>query len=202
MKTRQYTLRKRAESQDGTRQRIVEATVAVHQRLGPRHATISAIAAEAGVQRLTVYRHFPDESALFAACTSRWLEDNPPPDPADWEGVPIPSERLHAALLALYAYYRRTERMWSVSYRDVDEVPALQAPMQGVEDYLDTLQRGLVAAWPSALRTKALKAIVAHCLRFATWQSLVRQGGLSQADATAACVQWVVALADGGKGTA
>jgi AcrR family transcriptional regulator len=194
MKARKYTLRQRAESRDETRRRIVDATVAVHQRLGPRHATISAIADEAGVQRLTVYRHFPDEATLFAACTSQWLEDNPPPDAGAWNGVRAPAERVHAALLALYAYYRRTERMWSVSYRDVDEVPALQEPMQGFEDYLDGVQRALVAAWPPALRTRTLKVIVSHCIRFATWQSLVRQGGLSQADAAAACVSWIVTL--------
>jgi AcrR family transcriptional regulator len=110
MSKRRYTLKQRAESQDETRRRIVEATAHLHEEVGPRDTTISAIAQEAGVQRLTVYRHFPDEMELFKACTSHWLGLNPPPDPATWgrlEGL----VRVQQALIELYRYYRRTERM-------------------------------------------------------------------------------------------
>lgn len=185
MKPRKYTLRKRAEMQDETRARIVEATVALHEELGPRGTTISAIAERAGVQRLTVYRHFPDEVALFAACTSHWFADHPPPDPSEW--MPLDAgERPRVALLALYRYYRGTERMWTVTYRDIDDVPALQAPMQGFEAYLAGMARDLAADGH-----RRVKALVAHCLRFSTWQSLVRQGRLSDAEGAALCARCI-----------
>jgi AcrR family transcriptional regulator len=198
MTARKYTLRKRAEAQDETRARIVEATVALHEELGPAKTTISAIAERAGVQRLTVYRHFPDEVALFAACTAHWFADHPPPDSSAWSSLDA-DRRTHAALLALYRYYRRTERMWTVTYRDVDELPALQAPMQGFEDYLAGVQRELMAAWGPAGRARGLKAVVAHCLRFSTWQSLVRQGDLSDPEGAAACARWIDASLQGRK---
>ena len=77
----------------------------LHEELGPRATTISAIAEEAGVQRLTVYRHFPDETAVFQACTAHWLGLNPPPDPSGWAAIEDPLERLKAALTAFYRYY-------------------------------------------------------------------------------------------------
>lgn len=182
-------------AQDETRARIVEAAVALHGELGPARTTVSAIAERAGVQRLTVYRHFPDELSLFAACSSRWLEDHPPPDPRDWETIDDASERLRAALLALFGYYRRTARMWTVLYRDRADVPAMHAPMQEFDDFLAGVQRGLAAAWGAAGRQRTVRALLAHCLRFATWQSLVVQERLPPADAVAACVRWVEATA-------
>src|SRR5438309_7399128 len=109
--TRKYELKQRAQSQAETRQRIVEATVALHDSLGPSRTTISAIAERAGVQRLTVYRHFPDERTLFQACSSHWTSRNPKPDLATWAALDDPEERLRTALAEIYAFYRATEGM-------------------------------------------------------------------------------------------
>ena len=79
-------MRRRAEQVDRTRQRIVEATVELHGSVGPAATTIAAIAEAAGVTRLTVYRHFPDEDALFAARSAHWLARQQLPDPAAWPG--------------------------------------------------------------------------------------------------------------------
>src|SRR5437588_5441737 len=108
---RQYRKRRRAELEQQTRQRITESTVELHGTLGPSRTTISAVAEHAGVRRSTVYRHFPDETALFAACTAHWNTSNPPPDLGRWSAIPDPQERLDRALQELYAYYRSTERM-------------------------------------------------------------------------------------------
>lgn len=195
MAKRTYTLRRRAEQQERTRAQIVAATMALHEELGPRKASISAIAERAGVQRLTVYRHFPDETALFQACTSKWLELNPPPQPEAWRHEAEPWARLRAALLAFYRYYRGTERMWTVSYRDVDEVPALQAPMARFEAYLDEVRDGLLAALPLAAPDGGVAPTLGHALRFATWQSLDHQG--LDDDAMADLVlRWLRCLAD------
>lgn len=198
MTARSYTLKRRAQRQDETRARILDATVELHEELGPRNATISAIAERAGVQRLTVYRHFSDDTALFMACTAHWLARNPPPDPAIWRDVRGPAERLRAALLALYGYYRRTARMWEVSYRDVADVPALQPPMAAFERYLNTLRADLQARWPARQQTPKLQATLAHCLQFATWRSLARQRELDDAAIADLCVGWVGATAAGG----
>src|SRR3954447_7592226 len=93
---RKYELRERAEAQAETRQRIVDAAVALHSSVGPAATTISAIAEHAGVERLTVYRHFPDELTLLRACSGKWLADNPPPDPAAWAALEPPEARLRS----------------------------------------------------------------------------------------------------------
>ena len=69
---RRYELKERARRQAETKQRIVEAAVALHTSVGPARTTISAIAERAGVERHTVYAHFPDERTLFRACSTHW----------------------------------------------------------------------------------------------------------------------------------
>src|SRR5690349_23364859 len=107
--TRRYERRARAASEGATRVRIVEAAIALHGSVGPARTTISAIAENAGVRRATVYRHFPDERALFLGCSGTWAERHPLPDPSGWAEVEEPSERLAAALDALYGWYERVE---------------------------------------------------------------------------------------------
>lgn len=175
MKKRNYKLGQRAISQEETRRRIVEATVALHGEIGPRATTISAIADKANVQRLTIYRHFSDETQLFEACTSHWFDLNPPPEPSRWEqeqGI----DRLRCALSQLYAYYRRTERMWALTYRDEADVPALAKPMGKVRAYLESVQNGLSDHLdPEASNLRALTLTVGSAIQFWTWQTLARE---------------------------
>ena len=173
MKKRKYQQKARAEQARETRQQIVEAAVKLHEKLGPAKTSIMAIAEEAGVQRLTVYRHFPDDADLFEACTSHWLSMHPPPAVAD-AGDPVePCAQTEKTLLAVYDYYRNNERMWTVAYRDVDEVEALHEPMGRVEAYFDGMRDELLANWKvPAKDKKQLSLTLRHCLRFTTWQSL------------------------------
>lgn len=197
MKTRKYKQKRRAEQQEETRERIVEATMAIHQELGPRNATVSAIAEKAGVQRLTVYRHFPDDIALFQACTSTWLERNPLPDPATWSDLSDPADRSRKALLTLYNYYRETAGMWTVSYRDMEDVPALQPSMAEVEAYLRNIRDGLVAAWhPTAGKRPRLSAAAGLAVRFTTWQALHAEG-LGERAMANLTTEWLVCIAAG-----
>ena len=194
---RRYTLRQRAEAQQATRARIVEATMALHEQLGPAQTTISAIAERAGVQRLTVYRHFPDDAALFQACTSTWIERHPPPDPAAWAGIPDASARLQAALNAVYRYYRATQRMWAVSFRDEAEVPALRGPMQAFRTYLDTIRADLLAALapPPDEPARMVRSTLGHALSFQAWASLAKQEGLDDETMAGLVAGWVTATA-------
>jgi len=194
MTKRPYTLRKRAESKDETRARIVAATMALHEAVGPKQTTISGIAERAGVQRLTVYRHFSDETALFHACTSHWLSLNPPPLLSDWSGIADPPARCRAALRALYGYYRRTRRMWTTAHRDEAEVAAMQEPMAKFRRYLDSIRDDLLRALAPGKRERAaVVATLRHALTFTTWVSL-SEDGLSD-DAMADLVMgWLVGV--------
>lgn len=172
MKKRKYQQTARAEQAQETRQQIVEATMKLHEELGPANTSIKAIAEEAGVQRLTVYRHFPDDSTLYEACTSHWFELHPPPWVAEVD-VPIsPQRQTEKTLLALYRYYRKTERMWYVALRDVEELDALQGPMNKADSYFDSMCHQLLNSWkPKADSKKQLALTLRHCLRFSTWRS-------------------------------
>src|SRR5213082_3810544 len=108
---RTYQLKRRAERQDQTRQRIIEATIELHQTIGPAATTVSEIAERAQVGRVTVYRHFPDEPTLARACSGQYFERHPLPDPEHWQAIPDPVERLRTGLRETYAYHRATEAM-------------------------------------------------------------------------------------------
>ncbi len=187
---RTYRMRDRAKSQEETRKKIVEAAMHLHEEVGPRATTISAIAERAGVQRLTVYRHFPDETAVFQACTSHWLSLNPPPDPRDWAEIPDAHSRFKAAIGAFYVYYSQTERMWTASYRDIDDVPALQQPMAEIAAFLKSVGDDLIAAFDPKGRNPALAATIRHALQFSTWADLESQG-LGEPEKTDVIMDWL-----------
>jgi AcrR family transcriptional regulator len=193
MATRRYQQRRRAEQQAETRRRIVEAMVALHREVGPARTTISAIAERAGVERLTVYRHFGDDAAMFQACSAHYTTEVPPPDPSEWADVNAPGERLRAALLAFYRYYRRAEEMLTRVYRDRPELPALDAVLAPWDALLGAVRDDLLETWtaPEPARVR-LAAAIAHALRFETWRSLGRAEGLGDA----AAAELMVALAE------
>ncbi len=194
---RAYTLRKRADGQELTRARILAATMALHEELGPRNTTISAIAQRAGVQRLTVYRHFPDEATLFRACTSTWLEQNPPPAPLPTAAGESPDQSAQRLLLALYRYYRQTRAMWSAAYRDVKEVTALEKAMAGFEAYLKLYRDALLANWHVERNQRiALKASATLATRFSTW-SILADEGLADRAIAALAARWLRAAIAG-----
>src|SRR5436305_5977504 len=128
---RPYRKTRRAELEARTRRRITESAAELHGTVGPARTSISAVADRAGVRRSTVYRHFPDEAALFAACTAHWNALNPPPDLADWAAIEDPDERLATALEQLYAYYRGTEQMMANLHRDEPTVPIVKQLFAG-----------------------------------------------------------------------
>jgi AcrR family transcriptional regulator len=183
---RPYRMTRRAQLEEETRTRITESTVDLHEELGPAHTTISAIAERAGVRRSTVYRHFPDEDALFAACSAHWRAQNPPPDLRRWAAIEDPDERTRAALGELYAFYGRTHAMYTSLLRDEDLVPAVHRRLQDFYRYLaacrDVLMTGRRLRGHAARHTRAS---VGHALAFPTWRSLTHDQGLSDDDAVA-----------------
>lgn len=153
------------------------------------------MAERAGVQRLTVYRHFPDDTALFRAGTSQWLVDNPPPDPGQWRSV-AGTERVCTALVALYGYYRRTRRMWTAAHRDEAEVRALRQPMKKFHDYLAAIAVDLADGLAlSGNRHNRVTLTLHHAVQFETWHSLSSQGANDRTSAELV-VTWLSGLTD------
>jgi AcrR family transcriptional regulator len=180
--TRRYELRKRADAMGATRRRITEAAVELHGSVGPARTTITAIAERAGVQRQTVYRHFPSEDDLFAACAQHFYEGDRWPDPLGWRGIGDPAQRLGVALDELYAYYERTESMWTNVLRDETLVPSVATALTGFWAYLDAGADALAAGWSArGGRRRIVHAAARHAVDFRTWRSLARDGGISRA---------------------
>jgi AcrR family transcriptional regulator len=190
--TRKYDMKRRAKRQEETRQRIVEATVELHETVGMARTTISAIAEKAGVERLTVYRHFPDERALFSACSGHWNATNPAPDPASWTQIADAEERLRTALAEVYAYHRRTEPMMVNFFRDAPVKPVLVEVGTPYLQLFERMRYVLATGWGAEdERLALLLAALGHALDFQTWRSLARQQGLEDEQAVDLMVKMV-----------
>ncbi len=136
------------------------------------------------MQRATVYRHFPDEESLFAACSGHFAALNPPPDPGAWREIAEPAARLEQALADLYPYYRRTEAMLENVMRDAPLVEAMAKPVQRRLAYFEAVIETLMAGRPERGHARRrVKAAIGHATSFPTWQSLVRQHGLGDSEA-------------------
>lgn len=190
-------MKRRAELEELTRRRITESAVDLHEEVGPARTSIAAIAERAGVRRSTVYRHFPTEDALFEACSSHWRAANPPPDPSVWTTIDDPAERTSSALRDLYAFYGRTQDMYSSLFRDELLVPPVQRRLRDFYRYLDTVEGALMAG--RGLRGRAARrtrAAIRHALAFSTWRSLTHEKGLDDTDAVALMCLLVEAAAN------
>jgi AcrR family transcriptional regulator len=189
---RPYTMRARQDTVEETRLAITEATMRLHERVGPRATTVSAVAEEAHVTRLTVYRHFPTDDALVIACSAHWRELHPRPDPSAWARIRDPLARLRTALSETYRWAATAAPMMTMIHRDVDVLPSF------VGDYLAADERRRVAVLAVGFRARGraahrLRAVLVHALRISTWHSLCADGGLTDAEAVDVMVGAVLA---------
>jgi AcrR family transcriptional regulator len=183
--TRRYTKRKRAAQEEETRRRIVEAAVELHEREGG-NATVSAIARHAGVGRVTLYRHFPDELSLLSACTSHYLGLHPPPDLKRWAAVADPVERLERGLTESYAYHRATEQMMTAAEHEVAANPVLAELLEPQNAYWATAKCILASGWYGhGGAPPFVEEIIGLALSLPTWRTLTAQEGLSDAECVA-----------------
>jgi AcrR family transcriptional regulator len=189
--SRGYELKRRAEKQAETRRRIIEAAVSLHTTKGPARTTISAIADRAGVERHTVYAHFPDERTLFQACSAHWRSLHPAPDVTGWAGIVDPELRLRAALHDLYDWYAEVDHDLAILDRD-SSVHELTGDLQAQRKRgLESARDALASGWP---RRKAVRAAIAHALEFETWRSLVGRNGLTRDQAVDAMLRFVASV--------
>jgi AcrR family transcriptional regulator len=179
---RAYTLKRRAETQADTRRRIVEAAVELHTRVGPARTTWSLLAERAGVQRHTLYAHFPDERSLLDACSGLAFERDPPPDPTPLAAIPDRDARLRAGLGALYAWFERNAELNASVLRDAEVHPIVREISEGQ-------MRPLMTAYVEALgegRRPKQRAMLGLALSFFSWRTLVQDSGLTSAQAAEA----------------
>jgi AcrR family transcriptional regulator len=183
---RSYTKVRRAAAEEETRERIVSAMVALHEEVGPARTTVSAIAERAGVERLTVYRHFPDEPSMLRACSAHWNASHPPPPVSVDGGDPLSVCRR--MIVRLYAWYRSNAAMLAQIDRDAAKMPVVAEQMAPFRSYLDQITVQLDRAWPRRSARRA--ATIRHALEFSTWRSLDRITG-SDRRAAALATSWL-----------
>ncbi|WP_378945758.1 TetR/AcrR family transcriptional regulator [Mesorhizobium sp. ANAO-SY3R2] len=182
--TRTYTLKRRAEQQAETRLRIVEAAIELHGSIGPAQTTFTMVAERAGVQRHTLYAHFPDERSLSLACSGLHIERDPLPDADAWRAIADRDERLRTGLAALYGWYERNADLAACVLRDAEhhaltrEVVEMRygQPMAACRDVL------------GATLSESQRAVLLLALSFFTWRTLVRESGLTSAAAVEAMI--------------
>jgi AcrR family transcriptional regulator len=177
---RSYTLKQRAERQEETRERIVDATIELHQTIGPTATTVSQIAERAGVGRVTVYRHFPDELTLARACSGKYLQQNQPPNPESWSSIADPEQQLRLALRETYAYHRATAQMFSHVLADARDHPVMVPYHQHWSRAADVLLQPWAVRGRRRVRARAA---IALALSFDTWRTLCEENGLSDREA-------------------
>jgi len=181
---RKYRLKKRADTMADTRQRIAAAAVELHGTVGPARTTLSAVAERAGVQRHTLYRHFPTEADLFGACSAHFFTKHPLPDIEPWRNVSDPRLRLQQALDELYIYYESTAQMFSNVLRDAELVEDLRPTLAPMQEYLDGVTQILATGWAAKGRRRVLlAAAMGHAIEFQAWKSLTQDSRITRAEA-------------------
>lgn len=188
---RKYELKLRGVRQQETRRRITEATIELHRTVGPAATQISEIARRAGVQRVTVYSHFPDDVSLLAACSAHWRALHPAPDPTAWLATDDPGKRLRLGLSELYAWYRETESMTANVLRDAGLLPALGPILEGgLGAYLDQVHRILTVPIRARGRRGArVDAAARAAVDFHLWRALAPIGDADAAELAASLVE-------------
>ncbi|HJQ74786.1 MAG TPA: helix-turn-helix domain-containing protein [Gaiellaceae bacterium] len=177
---RKYELRQRADQVEETRRRIVETTVGLHLERGPAATSVAEIARRAGVQRRTVYNHFPDDAALFAACSAHWRDEHPAPDPASWTD-------LRQGLRELYAWFRETEPMTAHVLRDAETLPSLRRVIEpGFGAYVEAVQKALAHGYR---RTRRVEAAIRLVTDFHAWRALAPLGDREAVELAAGVVE-------------
>ena len=192
---RPYRMGRRRERLEATRQHIAEAAFELHATVGPAQTSISAVAERAGVQRHTVYNHFPDMTSLIRACTEHGMRVTHIPEPGPWHEVDEPAARLRIGLADLYAYYRANAQLLGNVLRDLPVVGI--AGSEAFMERMGQLFGALAEGWPGEAATERLRmAAIGHAMAYETWRSLTGNG-LSD-DETGDLMLQLVTGVDGG----
>ncbi len=174
MGKRPYRMKKRAEARDETRERIIRATMSLHDEKGVATTSFSDIAERAHVGAATVYRNFQTIDVLVAACGAHvWQEMRPPVPqeaPAVFEGIATPEARRVRLLETLDDFYRRGAFRLERAAQDRHRVA-------GLDFFLTQVEAGVQALVREAFGENAFEPDVQRALAltdFRVWHSLQR----------------------------
>jgi AcrR family transcriptional regulator len=192
---RAYRMGRRRDQLDAMSRRIAEAAFELHGTIGPAQTSISAVAERAGVQRHTVYHHFPDMTSLMRACTEHGMQVTRTPEAAPWLAIEDPGARLRHGLGELYAYYRANAQLLGNIVRDLP----LMADVGGSEAFVERMGElfgALAEGWPGEAPAQRLRMVtIGHAMAYETWRSLTG-ASLSDEEATDLMVRLVTGVSE------
>jgi AcrR family transcriptional regulator len=170
---RKYRMTDRAKAQAETRERIVIATMQLHDEQGVAATSFVDVANRAGIGAATVYRHFPTLGSLVMACGAHvWREMDPPvPDRASesFNGISGTEARLQRLVEEVDRFYRRGALRLTKAHADRHLVPEL-------DGFLRAVEAGVAALVREAVRDQGLPAGVLQMLialmAFPVWTSM------------------------------
>ncbi len=200
MAPRRYQMGKRARAAAETRQRIVEATFALHAEQGIAETTMKQIAERADVGLGTVYHHFPTYDDAVRACGAYTFELAPPPAADVLEGAVDVPDRVDRLVRSLFEFYERCPGL-SKARADRQRIQALRDAMAELDQTLDAL----VAATLRPLgRSAGSAVVVAALLDYEVYRRLAEHG-IATADAAeriaGVLVAWLMQPQDERKST-
>jgi AcrR family transcriptional regulator len=173
---REYKMVKRRDQVEETRRRIAKATYELHSTVGPALTTIAMVSDRAGVPRQTVYRNFGTQVELFRSCIAFGLEMHPLPDPAPWQSITDPAERLQVGLKQLYRWFEESEPVLTNVARDSGAVQeAAEVAQKPMSEVLQRIHATLSHGWEGS----AVAPLLSLAVDFATWKKLRREQGMS-----------------------
>lgn len=170
---RNYRMQGRAKTQSETRERIVLATMQLHDERGVAAVSFVDIAKRAGIGVATTYRHFPTLGSLVAACGAHvWKEMDPPVPERAWEpfdGITGTEERLKRLVEEIDQFYRRGAVRLAAAHADRRLIPELDGFLQAVEAGVAALVREAVK--DHILPDSVLRLVIA-LMAFPVWTSI------------------------------
>lgn len=174
MAPRKYTLDQRATNAAATRERIIDAAVAVYKEIGVSAATIQAIASRADVARGTVINQFGNADAVLEAVLDRAVVEVEFPGERDLDGATTPDARVRRFVEVMYRFFERGIDWWQVFYADL-QLPALQARQLRYNEIVAAFQ---AAALGSLADDRIVAAAVRAFVDYQPWYAL-KAAGLS-----------------------
>jgi AcrR family transcriptional regulator len=167
----------RRAAKDAVRQRIVDATMALHLEKGVVGTSFEDIARKADVAVATVYRHFPTLDELVDGCGARVMEVIRPPiaEAASllFDGATSTSERVRRLVGEFVAFYGRAVKAFVLALRDADHVPGRRHFMDAQRATLEAFVREALRETRAGERTGR---VVAALLDFGTWKAMADRG--------------------------
>ena len=175
MVPRKYDMGKRRAAVEETRQRILEATLALHAEKGIFGTSWQDIARRADVSVGTVYKHFPSLDELVPACGELMYAIIRPPSLEDaphiFAGASSLEERLERLVWELFDFYERGAPYIETDFQErrLPTVVEWEAHMRATIAGL--VREALASAGPDEITVQSVSAL----LDFYTFKSFLNR---------------------------